>query len=287
MQRNFLAMLCVNLLACFLSFPGRAQSVGIDRLYVLECGHGVAPDQGHFSPGINEGKPVEFADDCYLIRHAKGYFLWGTGIPDRYLTIPAGVPSFGGRPNWVVTRGLAKQLEQIGVKPSEVRYVGIANIHIDHVGNLDMFPGAKVLIQKSELKYWRSRPRAVGMPVGMPQDEQQQLKDGLDFMEIDGDQDVFGDGSMMLIANPSVTPGDQSLLVKLPKTGSILLSGDFIHFQYHWDHGIVPGNVADKKMGAESIKRVSAIVAQHGAQMWIQHDKPQSESRKFAPNYYD
>ena len=106
-------------------------------------------------------------------------------------------------------------------------------------------------------------------------------------MGIDGDQDVFGDGSMMLIANPSVTPGDQSLLVTLPKTGAILLTGDFIHFQYHWDHEIVPGNVADKEKGAESINRLSAILAQHRAQLWIQHDKTQSESRKFAPNFYD
>ena len=282
MHRNFLAMLCLNFLACFGSFPGQAQpTAGIDRLYVLECGHGVAPDQGHFSPGINDGKPAAFADDCYLIRHAKGYFLWGTGVPDRFLTIPAGVPSFGGRPNWVVTRGLAKQLGQIGIMPSEVRYVGIANSHIDHVGNLDMFPAAKVLMQRSELKFWRSRPPAVGMP------GDQQLKGSLDFMEIDGDQDVFGDGSMMLIATPSVSPGDQSLLVKLPKTGSILLSGDLIHFQYHWDHRAVPGNVDDKEMGAQSIKRLSAIVAQHGAQLWIQHDKAQSESRKFAPDFYD
>jgi N-acyl homoserine lactone hydrolase len=276
------AVSCLSLLACFVSFPGRAQpTVGIDRLYVLDCGHGVAPDQGRFSPGFNDGKPAAFGDNCYLIRHAKGYFLWGTGIPDRFLTLPAGVASYGGRPNWVATRGLAKQLEQIGVKPSEIRYVGIANSHIDHVGNLDLFPAAKVLLQKSELTFWRSRPVAEGMP------QDQQLKDGLDFMEIDGDQDVFGDGSMMLIAHPSVTPGDQSLLVKLPKTGPILLSGDLIHFQYHWDHRVVPGNVADKEMGARSIKRLAEVVAQHGAQLWIQHDKAQSDSRKFAPDFYD
>ena len=167
MQRSFLGILCLNLLVCFISHPGQSQpAAGVDRLYVLECGHGIAPDQGRFTPGVNEGKPAAFADDCYLIRHAKGYFLWGTGIPDRFLTIPAGVPSYGGRPNWVVTRGLDKQLEQIGVKPSEIRYVGISNSHIDHVGNLDMFPGAKVLIQKSELKFWRSRPRGCGNAPG-------------------------------------------------------------------------------------------------------------------------
>lgn len=131
------------------------------------------------------------------------------------------------------------------------------------------------------MKYWRGLAAAVGLP------EDQKLKDSLNFMEIDGDRDVFGDGSMTLIANPSVTPGDQSLLVKLPKTGPILLTGDLIHFQYHWDHQIVPGNVADKEKGAELIRRLSAIVAQYGAQLWIQHDKAQSETRQVSPEFYE
>jgi ABC-type iron transport system FetAB ATPase subunit len=45
--------------------------------------------------------------------------------------------------------------------------------------------------------------------------------------------------------------------------------------------------VADKAKGAETLKRLSAIVAQHRAQLWIQHDKAQSETRKFAPEFYD
>ena len=105
--------------------------------------------------------------------------------------------------------------------------------------------------------------------------------------KIDGDHDVFGDGTVRLIATPSVTPGNQSLLVKLPKTGSVLLSGDVIHFQYGWNHRIVPGNVWDRDKTSASFKRLADIMAETNAQLWIEHDKAQSDTRRFAPEYYE
>ena len=49
---------------------------GLERLYVLDCGLNIGKDQSRWSPGVNEGKPIEFSDNCYLIRHAKGLLLW-------------------------------------------------------------------------------------------------------------------------------------------------------------------------------------------------------------------
>ena len=98
---------------------------------------------------------------------------------------------------------------------------------------------------------------------------------------------MFGDGTVRLIATPSVTPGNQSLLVKLPKTGAMLLSGDVIHFQYGWDHRIVPGNVWDKEKTLASFKRLADVMAENNAQLWIEHDKAQSDTRRFSPDYYE
>jgi N-acyl homoserine lactone hydrolase len=263
------------------AFPCSAQPIGIERLYVLECGHGTAPDQGRFAPGYNDGKPFDLSDNCYLIKHARGYFLWGTGIADKFVASTGGVPSYGGRPNWIVTRGLAKQLEELHVSPSAIHYIGIANSHIDHIGNLGMFPAATLLIQRTESEFAAHRPSAEGMIADA------RLKTDLPMLQIDGDHDVFGDGTVTIIATPSVTPGNQSLLVKLPKSGAILLSGDVVHFQYGWDHRIVPGNVWNKEKTLASFKRLTDIIAQNHAQLWIEHDKAQSDARKFAPDYYD
>ena len=258
---------------------GQQLNSGVDRLYVLECGHGTAPDQGRFAPGYNDGKPFDLVDNCYLIHHAQGYFLWGTGIPDKFSQIPSGVPSVGGRPNWVVTNTLAKQLERLGIKPSAVRYIGLANSHIDHIGNIPMFPSATVLLQKSEWDFAETH-RFEGML------DEARFRTDLPVIKLEGDHDVFGDGTVQIIATPSVTPGNQSLLVKLPETGAILLSGDVIHFQYGWEHRVVPGNVWDKAKTIASFQRLADVIALNNAQLWIEHDKAQGNGRKFSPDYY-
>jgi N-acyl homoserine lactone hydrolase len=280
MKRGLLAVLA--LLGFFVS-PAIAQKAtsGVDRLYVPDCGHGTAPNQGRFSPGYNDGKPFELSDNCYLIRHPRGYLLWGTGIADKFLQIPTGVPSYGGRPNWVVTKGLVKQLGQLDIKPSAVRYIGLTNSHIDHIGNLAAFPDATILIQKAEWEFSQRRPPVEGML------DEARLATDLPTIKIEGDYDVFGDGTAVIIATPSVTPGNQSLLVKLPKTGALVLSGDVIHFQYGWDHRIVPGNVWNREKTVESFQRLSDVLAQNNAQLWIEHDKTQGDARKLVPAYYE
>ena len=115
--------------------PALAQqpNSGVDRLYVLECCHGTAPDQGRFSPGYDDGKPFELVDNCYLIHHAQGYLLWGTGVADKFFQRPDGLSSLGGRPNRMRSNTLASQLEQLDIKPSDIRFIGLTNISITSV----------------------------------------------------------------------------------------------------------------------------------------------------------
>lgn len=131
MKGDLISLVIVGI--CAMASPVMAQQGGVDRLYVLECGHGTAPNQGFFAAGYNEGKPFDLSDNCYLIHHSEGYLLWGTGIADKFLQTN-GVPSYDFRPHWVVTTGLANQLEQLGIVPSRIRYIGLTNAHIDHIG---------------------------------------------------------------------------------------------------------------------------------------------------------
>jgi hypothetical protein len=47
---------------------------GVEKLYILNCGEGVAGDISRWSPGVNEGKSMDFVDNCYLIKHSQGWF---------------------------------------------------------------------------------------------------------------------------------------------------------------------------------------------------------------------
>ena len=64
---------------------------GVDKLYILNCGEGVAGDISRWSPGVNVGKSMDFVENCYLIHHTQGWLLWDTGIPDAIAAMPDGL----------------------------------------------------------------------------------------------------------------------------------------------------------------------------------------------------
>ena len=84
----------LGLAAIGLAIPAKA---GVEKLYILNCGEGVAGDISRWSPGVNEGKSMDFVDTCYLIKHAQGWFLWDTGISDAVAAMPNGLAP--ARPN--------------------------------------------------------------------------------------------------------------------------------------------------------------------------------------------
>src|SRR6202140_579216 len=94
--------------------PGIAQTKsGVDKLYVMNCGEGVGPDQARWSPGVNVGKPLAISDNCYLIHHAQGWFMWDTGVAEAIADMPDGSKGENGAPNWKRPKKLAAQLEQL------------------------------------------------------------------------------------------------------------------------------------------------------------------------------
>jgi N-acyl homoserine lactone hydrolase len=143
-----LRLVTVAVLALLAITPaGRAADSGIERLYVLDCGQNIGRDQSRWSPGVNEGKAIEFSDNCYLIRHARGWLLWDTGIPDAVAAMPDGMVVANGAITYRRSRTLAAQLDAVGVKPADVTFVALSHTHGDHVGNVALFPASTILIQ--------------------------------------------------------------------------------------------------------------------------------------------
>jgi len=247
----------------------------VDKLYILNCGEGVAGDISRWSPGVNVGKSMDFVDNCYLIHHSQGWLLWDTGIADAIAAMPDGqAPADPGATHWRRPKTLASQLDLLGVKPADIKFVAISHTHGDHIGNIEMFPQVMLLVQKAEYE-WPSPSGASRFKPEHP------------VTKLEGDYDVFGDGSVTIIWTPGHTPGHQSLLVKLPKTGALVLSGDAVHFKSNWDNRGVPANNTDKEQTLASMQHIADLLAKEKAQLWINHDKAQRDSLKLAPDYYD
>ena len=127
---------------------------GVEKLYILNCGEGVAGDISRWSPGVNEGKSMDFVDNCYLIKHAQGWFLWDTGIADAVAAMPDGLaPADPKAVFWRGPRRWQAQLDQLGVKPADIKGMAVSHTHPDHVGNVEMFPTTMLYVQKAEYEW--------------------------------------------------------------------------------------------------------------------------------------
>lgn len=254
--------------------PAPASRPGVERLYILNCGEGVAGDISRWSPGVNQGQRMDFVDSCYLIRHGQDWMLWDTGVADAVAAMPEGErPADPRAVHWRKPVTLAAQLRQLGLQPADIRYVAVSHTHPDHIGNMALFPRATLLVQRAEYD-WPS-------PAGPRFDP------AIPVERLAGDHDVFGDGSVTILSTPGHTPGHQSLLVRLPQTGAVVLSGDAAHFRGNWDARRVPEMNADKAQSAASMQRIADILAREHAQLWINHDKAQRDGQRLAPAYYE
>jgi len=259
----------IALAAAALAAPAAAQTV--EKLYIMDCGHNAATDQARWSPGVNAGKPIELSDNCYLMKHGAQWLLWDTGYPDAVADKPVTGPI------GTATRAkkLAAQLAEIGVKPDDITFVAVSHTHGDHVGNVDMFPKSTLLIQKAEVDW------------AFAEGKQPPFKKDRPMKPLSGDLDVFGDGSAVILSTPGHTPGHQSLLVRLPKTGYVVLTGDLAHFKDNWDNDRVPSMNTSAEQTHASRDKVVKVLADKKAQLWINHDKATSAGQKHSPQYYD
>ena len=273
MKIAFATVIASLILLCSQSSHSQT-SKGIERLYILNCGEGIALDISRWSPGVNVGKTMDFVGNCYLIKHAQGWLLWDTGVTDAIAAMPDGErPKDPRGIHWKRSKTLTGQLDQLGVRVSDIKFVAVSHSHPDHIGNVSLFPQATLLVQAAEYD-WKS-------PLGP------RFKPEHPVNKLSGDHDVFGDGSVTIISTPGHTPGHQSLLVRLPKTGAVLLIGDAVHFNENWESRRVPSFNVNQEQTVASLERIADILNKEKAQLWINHDKMQRDSLKVAPEHYD
>jgi N-acyl homoserine lactone hydrolase len=258
-----------------------------DQLYRLDCGHSLANDESVWTPGENVGRNIEFSSTCWLIRHRNEWLLWDTGVPEATLNDPRGWSTLPKLIVYHLDRSLVGQLAQIGMKPADIGTVAISHTHGDHIGNVSLFPSSTIVMQRAEYT-WIHSPNGPNENVNQLMALARKLLGTPQRLRlIDGDSDLFGDGSVTLVSTPGHTPGHQSLLVHLKNSGFIILSGDVVHLEGNFEKNIVPSLNTSKPQSIASMEKIRRLVDVYKATLFINHDKSQTDTLKLLPAFYD
>jgi N-acyl homoserine lactone hydrolase len=279
------AALAVAILAVGAVFgpaPARAETRAV-KLYIFDLGWLKARD-----PKVLTDRGVTVTDMsvvAYLIVHPRGALLWDAGtIPDA-LVKPEGTVVARA----TVNKTLAGQLAAIGYKPADITYLALSHMHYDHSANANAYAGSTWLVQRPERAAMFPEPPQTNTIVDPDVVEKFSALKTAKTKILDGDYDVFGDGSVVIISTPGHTPGHQSLFLKLAKFGPLLLSGDLYHYPAERTlKDFLPfagrGNDAQE---AVSKAKVETLVNKEGATVWIQHDIINDKHLNKSPAFYD
>ena len=259
MRRNRCSALALGVCIAASSLSVQAQTtaseVAVSR---LDCGTGAPPsDVGRFSDVFGHaGLLVPIVYSCYLVKHGDDYMLWDTG---QSMTAGAAAPKVG----------VADQLARAQIKPEQVKFVGISHHHPDHTGQVGSFPQATLLIGKGDWEVLTG-PKPPGNAPTAP--FAHWIGGGGKVEPLPLDKDVFGDGTVVILATPGHTPGHRSLLVRLRQSGPVLITGDLAHFHENYDTDGVPPFNTGRAETLASLDRFKKIAANLKATVVIQHD---------------
>jgi len=257
-MKRILIALAAGACAGVLAFTASAQAATEVSITRLDCGTPqppVAVNQ-RFSDTFAYGDMKrQFVYSCYLVKHGDEYLLWDTG---HSMSAPKVAPKVS----------IVDQLAKLNVKPEQIKYVGISHYHADHTGQVDSFPGALLLIGQGDWDAINSEHPGQGVNY-KPFEKWKKGESKVEPQPLD--KDVFGDGTVVMLATPGHTPGHHSLLVKLAKR-NFVITGDAVHFRENWDTNGVPAFNYSRAQTLASMERLKKIVSNLHATLVIQHD---------------
>jgi N-acyl homoserine lactone hydrolase len=251
------------------------------RLYVFDGGSLNIPDTSPYRLKKEDLATTYMSVACFLVVHPKGTLIWDAGaVPDSAFK-PGGGP---GTIRYATSmKPLGAQLAEVGYTPADIAYLALSHFHWDHVGNANLFAGSTWLVTQAERDIMFSDPPS---PRTEPQNYSA-LKNSKTVILTKSEYDVFGDGTVVIMAAPGHSPGHQVLFLKLAKTGPLMLSGDLYHYPEERKLNLIPTTEFNADQTVASRAAVEAFLKKTGAQLWIQHDFNGNAKLRKAPSFYE
>src|SRR5262249_9633676 len=214
-MRKLATVTTLLFLLCLVPYAASAQVKGV---YWTRSGTAGPFNLVELVPSLPKEKQreVTIPFNMWIIDHSKGVVLFDTG--NNVAISDGNCKSYWAagfcdllKPSQKRDDVIDRQLQKLGFSADQVKAVITSHSHLDHIGNIKMFPKAVHVIQKKELyQAWWPEKFQRGGGVFVMGDFDGPARD-FNYLELDGDYDLFGDGSVVVISTPGHTLGHQSV----------------------------------------------------------------------------
>jgi N-acyl homoserine lactone hydrolase len=272
MKKSVIAAVALLAMLCLVdSSPASAQ-----KLYWATSGMFGPFDIKGLIPTYPESRQITIPISMWVLDHPKGLVLIDTGnnakVSDNCQAhwVPAMCDFL--KPSQKRADVIDMQLKKLGYSVDQVKVVITSHSHLDHIGNITMFPKAIHVLQKKELyqAWWPEKFQRGGAHVMADYDGARDFN----YLELEGDYDLFGDGTVVVLSTPGHTMGNQSVKVKLPQSGTVIISQDAIWMKENLD-GYPAGLNYSILDYTKSLNRLKLMRDLENAQLFMPHDEQQ------------
>jgi N-acyl homoserine lactone hydrolase len=223
---------------------------------------------------IGEGRFLDLALGCYLIETSQGrHILVDSGMtPGVKLT----GPSFSESESNVI-----EQLAVLGLRPEDIDTVLCTHFDVDHAGYHDSFPNAEFIVQRAHYHSARAGHPRFALA------RQHWDHPALRYRLVDGDTEILP--GLTLIETSGHVAGHQSVLVRLPRTGLVLLAIDAVMMKHLFtpDRKAWPDDENEEQLVASTQKLLGIVEREKVSLVVFGHDGGQWKSLRTSPEFYD
>ncbi|HEU5431507.1 MAG TPA: N-acyl homoserine lactonase family protein [Thermomicrobiales bacterium] len=217
--------------------------------------------------------PLAMVAGCYLVQMNDGTnILIDSGMPSNTASRPTSPQADA--------QNVIDHLAALDLRPDDIDAVICTHFDIDHVGHHDAFPNAEFVVQRAHRDLARSgEPRYAA---GRAHWDHPALR----YREVEGDVELRP--GLILIETSGHTPSHQSVLVRLARTGPVVLAIDAVPVErlFTADRPATAMDVDEAGARASTRKLIDLAEREQAALVVFGHDGAQWKTLKLAPNFY-
>lgn len=187
---------------------------------------------------------------------------------------------------------LHHRLEELGVRPEDIKYVVASHLHLDHAGCLELFTNATIIVHEDELNgALQTYARNTQEGAYIWGDIDAWIKNNLQWKTVKRTEDglKLAEGIHLLNFGSGHAWGMLGLHINMPETGGIILASDALYTAESYGPPVKPPGILYDSVGFNTTaERIRRIAQETNSDVWFGHDADQFKKfRKSTEGYYE